>query len=129
MRMLKKTLKSRRGASLALAVMFMVLVFTLGILLSSLMLIGHYGVKIENRQLLERVAVDQIGEDHLAALAAGEDLVEDYGKYDYTVEGNVLTVWRKGDETQTVILYVEAEVQDGTVKVLRWCYSLPEGEE
>ena len=44
---LKQILKSKRGMALENAILFMLIIFSLCALLTSLTLIGHYQVKIE----------------------------------------------------------------------------------
>ena len=119
---MKKILKNKRGFALGSAVAFMVITFTLCFLLTSLTLIGHYQVKIDNMMLLDDVEIDQIGEDYLASLGAGEPFEKTYENYVYEVNvtENTLTVWHK-DNLKTAVLYVEAEIaDDGTVRVIAW---------
>lgn len=123
---LKQVLKDRRGIALENAILFMIIIFSLCALLTSLTLIGHYQVKIEKTSLLMRVELDQIGEDYLASLRSNEELTETYENYAYEVSGDTLTVWRKNDEEKTVVLFVEAELTaDEQVSVRLWRYSLP----
>lgn len=122
---LKRVLKNKRGIALENAIVFMLLIFVLCALLISMALIGNYQVKIENMTLLRDVQIDQIGEDYLACVRAGESFDELYEDYAYSVEGNALTVWRSTDNTKAAVLYVEAELADGEVDVICWRYSLP----
>jgi hypothetical protein len=123
---MKQILKSKRGIALESAVLFMLIIFSLCALLTSLSLIGHYQLKIEKTVLLNDVEIDQIGEDYLASLKSGEEkFTESYENYEYKVDGNALTVWRKNDREGVAVLYVEAEVNGEQVDVLKWRYSNP----
>lgn len=122
----KQLLRSKRGMALENAILFMVIIFSLCALLTSLALIGHYQVKIEKLTLLQDVKIEQIGEDYLASVKAKTTFTQDYENYAYDVSGNALTVWYKTDETKTAVLYVEAELTaDEQLKVIKWRYSLP----
>lgn len=124
--MLKKLFKNKNGIAVESALWFMVAVFSLCALLTSITLIGHYQTKIENLTLLTDVQIDQIGEDYLASVKADEEFTSTYEKFAYEVSGNTLTVWRKTDENKKAALYVEAErTADGQVSVKAWRYSIP----
>lgn len=129
---LNNILKNKRGMALENAILFMLIIFSLCALLTSLTLIGHYQVKIEKMTLLQDVEIEQIGEDYLASIQAKEEFTQTYENYAYEVSesGKALTVWRKTDENKTAVLYVEAELTaDEKVNVNVWRYSLPTGTE
>ena len=117
--------KNKRGIAIENAILFMILIFSLCALLTSLTLIGHLQVKLEKNTLLRQVELDQIGEDYLSCLQSGDSLVIDNEKYAHEIRGNALHVWLKNDDKQTVVLYVEAEYTDGLVHVYRWSPTLP----
>lgn len=122
----KKILKSKQGIAIENAIVFMLVIFLLCALLTGLTLIGHFQVKTQNQTLQIDVEIDQIGEDYLSSVKANEDFTKDYENYTYKVEGNALTVWHKNDQTETVLLYVEADLTvDDTLNVTKWRYSLP----
>ena len=134
---LPKILKSRRGVALENAILFMILLFSLCALLTTLTVIGHNRLKLENNAQLRNAEIDQIGEDYIYSLKSGDDSLSKYiGKYYYEIieENNVsaLTVWGGTDkETDSVILYIEAEKTvdgngDETVSIKQWRYSLNE---
>lgn len=134
---LPKILKSRRGVALENAILFMILLFSLCALLTTLTVIGHNRLTLENNAQLRNAEIDQIGEDYIYSLKSGDDSLSKYiGKYYYEIieENNVsaLTVWGGTDkETDSVILYIEAEkTVDGngneTVSIKQWRYSLNE---
>lgn len=122
---IKQILKDKKGIALENAILFEIIIFSLCFLLTSLTLIGHYQVKIENLTLLNNVEIEQIGDDYLASVKAGEALTKDYTNYAYEVSGNTLTVWHKNDESKSAVLYVEAELVDEQLNVSKWRYSLP----
>ena len=122
---IKQILKDKKGIALENAILFEIIIFSLCFLLTSLTLIGHYQVKIENLTLLNDVEIEQIGDDYLASVKAGEKLTKDYTNYAYEVSGNTLTVWHKNDESKSAVLYVEAELVDEQLNVSKWRYSLP----
>ena len=118
---LKQILKNKRGIAIENAILFMMIIFSLCALLTSLTLIGHLQVKIEKTTLLNTIEVEQIGEDYLASLQGGTEfsLEENYA---YEIDGNALTVWSNSNK-ETVILYVEAEYKDGAIHVYKsLCY-------
>ena len=123
---LRQMLKSKRGMALENAILFMLIIFTLCALLTSLTLLGHYQVKIEKMTLQQDIEIEQIGEDYLASVKAQTSFEQTYTNYAYEVSGNALTVWRKTDENKKAVLYVEAELTaDDELNVNVWRYSLP----
>ena len=130
-------LKSKRGVAIENAIVFLLVIFLICALLTSLTLIGHYQVKIENMILLRDVEIEQIGDDFLASITAKQDFTQEYDNFAYSVakvdkdtedeaDTLTLTVWYKSDESKNVVLYVEADLTaDDQVKVIRWLYSLP----
>ena len=101
---IKQILKDKKGIALENAILFEIIIFSLCFLLTSLTLIGHYQVKIENLTLLNDVEIEQIGDDYLASVKAGEALTKDYTNYAYEVSGNTLTVWHKNDESKSAVV-------------------------
>ena len=127
---LQKILKSRRGVALENALLFMLVIFSLCALLTSLTLIGHFQTRINKLTLENEVDLEQIGEDFVASVKAGQTFDEDaYTNYacETLTEGNqyFLSVGHKSD-TQQVLLYVAVEKNGETVNVLQWRYSFPQ---
>ena len=129
-----KILKSKRGVAIENAILFMILLFSLCALLTTLTLLGNYRLKLENNALIRDVEIDQIGEDYIFSLKNGNGgiatFLNDYASHEtYTCEADegTLTVWRKTDENKAMaVLYVEAEVAaDGKVNVTCWEYDKP----
>lgn len=121
---LKQIFKSKRGVAIENAILFMIVIFFLCALITSLTLLGFHEVKLEKALLLRDVEIDQIGEDFLASVEAKQAFNKTYDKYAYKVDGNVLKVWREKDTDKTVVLYVEAELTvDNKLNVKAWRYS------
>ena len=129
---LKKIFKSKRGVAIENAILFMIVIFFLCALITSLTLLGFHEVKLEKALLLRDVEIDQIGEDFLASVKGTDEDKANFlksinddadSKYRCDVDGNVLRVWRAKDASETVVLYVEAELTDGQLNVKAWRYS------
>lgn len=127
-----KILKSRRGIAIENAIAFMLIIFLLCALLSSLMLFGVYQNKLDKVKLTMRAELDQIGENFVSLMRS--NLTESF-----TLDNNstyaccenvnsgkhVLTVWKKSDESQTVLLYIEVQIDTNGFTLQRWCYCNP----
>ena len=81
---------------------------------------------LQKRNLLSRVAVDQIGEDYLAAIRTGVPFTAVYEKYNYAATETTLTVWRTENAEQTPLLYLEISLVAGEPIVLVWSDAPPE---
>lgn len=134
---LTRILKSRRGAAVETAIVFLISIFAICALLTVIALTGNAQMQLENTLLSSKVEVEQIGEDYLAALRAGKEIPSaEYkaGKYSAVVNGSILTV---ENSKGTVLLYVDATVEkDGSdeppvynVTVNKWCYTEPGTQE
>jgi hypothetical protein len=127
---LQKILKSRRGVALENALLFMLVIFSLCALLTSLTLIGHFQTRINKLTLENEIALEQIGEDFLASVKAGENFEKSYENYVYSkdVNGNLYALSvAASSNPQQVLLYIQVErTPQGTVHVLQWRYSFPQ---
>lgn len=126
--MLNKLLKSKRGIALENAILFMLVIFSLCALLTSLTLIGHFQTNINKLTLENEIKLEQIGEDFLAS-PQSFDYNADYGNYAcrqvISDTSYAMAVYSKSDtEFKSALLYVEIAQEDG--KILHWRYSLPE---
>lgn len=121
---LTRIFKSRRGAAMETAIVFLLSIFSLCALVTVLALTGNAQMRLENTLLTTKVEVEQIGEEYLVALGDDEQLSS------YTVEvneriyycnknGNIFTI---ENEKGTVVLYVKT-TEDGVVT--KWCYTDP----
>lgn len=127
---LTRILKSRRGAAVETAIVFLISIFAICALLTVIALTGNAQMQLENTLLSSKVEVEQIGEDYLAALKEGKEIPSaEYkvGKYSAVVDGNILTV---ENSKGTVLLYVDATKAEGNnVTVNKWCYTEPGTQE
>ena len=126
-------LKSKRGVAIENAILFILVVFSLCSLLTMIALIANYQFKIDNIVLQQDVDLDQIGEDFVARVPelVGRGNQTDYNDTHYWIINSpsdsdkcTLTVTSDADST-TVLLYVEAKLNNGKVEILSWRYSAP----
>lgn len=130
---LKQLLKSKSGVALENTLLFMLVIFSLCALLTSLTLTGFFQTRINKITLLNEVELEQIGEDylsHVESKSKNENAFtlrnEHQEKYACSVEGDVLSVWHKNDQNAKVVLLVEARINDeGQLTVVQWRYSQP----
>lgn len=106
-------LKSKRGTAIELAIMMMLVAFGLCLVLTTVTLSANSYDKMENKEFLQRVELDQIVEEfklHGEALS-----VEEYeDSYDITVNSTTLTIREKS----TVRHLLTVTVEDG--KITKW---------
>jgi len=87
-------------------------------------------VKIDNKTLTDRVALEQVGEDFLGFVATNDTcdgFDNQYQNYDYQVVDSAnycLMVWQKTDANKKLLLYVELS-KDSQPSIIKWCYGLP----
>lgn len=126
---LTRIFKSRRGAAMETAIVFLLSIFSLCALVTVLALTGNAQMRLENTLLTTKVEVEQIGEEYLVALGKDEQLSSDYTVevneriYYCNKNGNIFTI---ENEKGTVVLYVEATKDGGVTK---WCYTDPDATE
>lgn len=129
--MLKKILKSKSGVALENALLFMLVIFSLCALLTSLTLVGFFQTRINQLTIQNEVELEEIGEDFIAVVAAKQEFTgREYDNYIAepvaSADTEAMVVWNKNDtEHKAAALYVEAVLENGTVKILYWRYSLP----
>ena len=122
--MLKKILKSKSGVALENALLFMLVIFSLCALLTSLTLVGFFQTRINQLTLENEVELEEIGEDYLYHVKKGtknEFTISDE-KYAFEIDGDFLVVWLK-DNPDNIVLLVEAKLEDGHVLVSQWRYT------
>ena len=117
---MKKLLKSKRGAAMASAVLFMFVIFYFGMLLTGVSMYTHLRVKLNNTQITEELSLEQIGENFVCLGEAEFSVESPYSaETSYESENDkTLTLKRNGK----TVLYIV--VQGGKVK--NWRYSDPE---
>ena len=126
--MLNKLLKNKRGMALENAILFMLIIFSLCALLTSLTLIGHFQTNINKLTLENEIKLEQIGEDFVAS-PASFDYDADYENYTcrqvISDTSYAMAVYSKSDtEFKSALLYIEVAKDSG--EILHWRYSLPE---
>ena len=125
--MLNKLLKNKRGMALENAILFMLIIFSLCALLTSLTLIGHFQTNINKLTLENEIKLEQIGENFVAS-PESFDYDADYGNYTCIPVGSenyAMAVYSKSDtEFKSALLYIEVSKESGAI--LHWRYSLPE---
>ena len=120
----------KRAFVIEQAVLFMFVIFALTFLILNGVLLLSFEVKINNKALVDKVALEQVGQDFLDFVADNGDLDGfniQYENYDYQVVDGTnycLTVWQKTDQNKKLLLYVELS-KDSQPSVLKWCYGLP----
>lgn len=109
----KSLIKSRRGFAMESALVFLLTVFALCALVTTLTLVGHNQSEFENSTVVSKVELEQIGEDFLAWRRNTQDTFSGESEnYAYKSEGNLLTVWSKSN-TAMVLLRVRLELEEG----------------
>ena len=108
-------LKSKRGAAIENAVLFMLIIFALCTIIMTLSLVQHYQNKIDEILLKQDIELEQIGEHFLAYLEGDEDSYTKYladlgEKYKCEIYGDKLVISSKSDK---VLLSVKAEITNG----------------
>ena len=112
---MKRILKSKRGISIENAIIFMLVIFTLCALLTSLALIGRLQTKLDNTTIKNKVDIEQIVDDFIA----DPEKLYDYENYTYEVVGNTITIWSGTDKNQPSQLYVELDKDRNVIKWLK----------
>ena len=102
---MKKLLKNKRGIAMESAVLFMLVMFMLGFLLTGIAMTAHLRVKVNNSILSREMEIEQIGEYFLHST---EQTCTDYinglnGNYTYEIQNNTLTLKRNNK----VVLYID----------------------
>ena len=138
-----RRLKDRRGIAIETAILFMLVIFSLCALITTVSIIGRRQTKFENDMLLYKVEVDQIGEDFIyyidTDVRGGSGIkgfeVMSYEGYTLTTtseEENKFTLAVTKNSSQSVVLFVRAQKmemsaeggapEETTVKVIAWRY-------
>ena len=133
---LKKILKNKSGVALENTLLFMLVIFSMCALLTSLTLVGFFQTRINQITLLNEVELEQIGEEfiaHVKNTPTGEFTSpnENYvcnaqaGEGDYAGQ-YFLSVGHASNPTQVVLYICVARSDTGEINVLQWRYSLPQ---
>ena len=120
---MKKLLKNKRGIAMESAVLFMLVMFMFGFLLTGIAMTAHLRVKVNNSILSREMEIEQIGENfvYMSESDFSTHINSFNNKYTATVGTNgdnkTLTLKRK----ETIVLYVEV---DTTQNIKVWKYSI-----
>lgn len=134
--MLKKILKSKSGVALENALLFMLVIFSLCALLTSLTLVGFFQTRINQLTIQHEVELEEIGEDFLYHVKHTPSGKFEHSNTSYVCnapqkEGDLtgsyfLSVGHASNPSQ-VVLYIQLERDAaGEVSVVQWRYSFPQ---
>lgn len=119
MSLMNRKRNGRRGMAMELAMLVMVVTFALSILLTTFALMQANRKNIELRDTKEKIALEQIGEDYLAARRSNSDFdLSDEQKEHYeivTKTDETLVVRSKADNEIALTI----ELQDGKI-ITKW---------
>ncbi len=119
---MKKLLKNKRGMAIESAILFMLIVFMFGFLLTGVAMVSHLRVKVNDTLLKREMEIEQIGENFVRMNEQQfEDMIGSFnGKYNYTAnftddKNKTLTL---KNNTATLL---HITIEDG--KITSWIYS------
>ena len=130
---MRKILKSKKGIAIESAILFMLVIMSVSILLTSVVMSAHTGVRIGKNEMETRLKLEQIGDAFVAYIPVVNDTFEELddelsnmadqisegADAEISADGSVLTVKNRAEKT---ILYIE---KSGT-QVITWRYSDPD---
>ena len=105
---MKKLIKDRKGIALGTALLFMIVLFSLSMLLVAIVMSVSLRINANDKLLGSRLEIDMMGEYALG----GQDLNEGYG---YTVKNGVYTITKNNNEVLIIELNENNEVK-------KWIY-------
>ena len=122
-----KILNNKRGIVLENAIVFMLVIFSLCFLLTSLTLISYHQTRIDLTKIENKIKIDQIGEDFLTEIAANGTFIRTYDNYEYSVvepsnDAPYYTLKVTQRDTGIEKLHIEAKLINGQMQVTRWEY-------
>ena len=99
-----KLLKNKRGMAMESAILFMLIVFMFGLLLTGVAMTSHLRVNVNNTLLSRELEIEQIGEYFIYNEQTCINYINSFdGKYTHEIENNTLTLKRNGN----VVLYID----------------------
>lgn len=130
---MRKILKSKKGIAIESAILFMLVIMSVSILLTSVVMSAHTGVRIGKNEMENRLKLEQLGDAFVAYIPVVNDTFEELddelsnmadqisegADAEISADGSVLTVKNRAEKT---ILYIE---KSGT-QVITWRYSAPD---
>lgn len=130
MTFIKKLCRDRRGMAMEMAMMVMVVTFALGALMVTVALMQNDAALSISKDTRQKIELEQIGENfyaHVAKKNTGEGFTynsqDEPQVYDVQVNGNTLTVTKKGGGTVLLTVEVKATTQEGvatTYEIAKW---------
>lgn len=117
MSLMNKKRDGKRGMAMELAMLVMVVTFALSLLLTTFALMQANQKKIDLRDTKEKIALEQIGENYLAALKNGNlhELSYDQGDYEIVTKAPDSLVVRRTADNEIALTI---ELNDG--KITKW---------
>ena len=118
MSLMNRKRNGRRGMAMELAMLVMVVTFALSILLTTFALMQANKKNIELRDTKEKIALEQIGEDYLAAVKSDslDEFSEDQGDYEIVKKTDETLVVRSKADNEIALTI---ELQDGKI-ITKW---------
>ena len=113
-----RILKSKRGIAIESAILFMVILFSLSILLTGVVMSASISTRTSNKYTLSRIEYEQIGEN-FAAKAEGYIVPEGY----MDADESPLILHLKRESSSATVLYIELDTEGN---VVRWQYTAPQ---
>lgn len=126
---MKKLLKNKRGMAIESAILFMLIVFMFGFLLTGVAMVSHLRVKVNDTLLKREMEIEQIGENFV--YMSETDFQTYIENKNYTVslgennETNHKTFTLKRNDS--VVLYIEYIELDSQKNVKVWKYTSDKG--
>ncbi len=113
---MRRILRSKRGVAIEGAILFVVVLMTFSILMTTVVMTAHSRANLAERQMNDRLALEQIGEYFISGTLNDSDFA-DY----YRVATDANTLHLKKSESGRTVLYIEKLGNVATV----WRYSPP----
>ena len=113
---MKKILKSNRGLAIESAILFMLVLMTFSILISTVVMTAHSRVSLAEKQMKTRLELEQIGENFVNG---NPDIPDDAVYENTSKEENVLILTNKS--TNSTVLYIKKDAG----KAIVWRYTMP----
>ena len=122
---MKKLLKSKRGMAIESAILFMIIVFSFGFLLTGVAMTAHLRVKLNDSLLTREMEIEQIGENFVSmsetdfqTYLAGKNYTATLGENSET-NNQTFTLTRNN----SVVLYIEYTEENSQKNVKVWKYT------
>ena len=121
MSLMNRKRNGRRGMAMELAMLVMVVTFALSILLTTFALMQANRKNIELRDTKEKIALEQIGEDYLAAVKSDslDEFSEDQGDYEIVTKTPESLVVRSKADNEIALTIELQDGQDGKI-ITKW---------